>query len=160
MGRLPISFPVHTGQIPVYYNSLPGWHGGKYEDQPAKPLFAFGEGLGYTTFAYSDLSFDPETLQLTVTVTDTGNAAGTETVQAYLRDVVSSVMTPVKKLVAFTKVTLNAGESKRVSLPLTRESFSLINAKEQQVVEPGEFLLMAGHSSKDEDLLTLSVEMA
>ncbi len=160
VGRLPISFPVHTGQIPVYYNSLPGWHGGKYEDQPAEPLFAFGEGLGYTTFAYSDLSFDPETLQLTVTVTNTGNAAGTETVQAYLRDVVSSVMTPVKKFVAFTKVTLNAGESKRVSLPLTKESFSLINAKEQQVVEPGEFLLMAGHSSKDEDLLTISVQMA
>lgn len=160
VGRLPISFPVHTGQIPVYYNSLPGWHGGKYEDQPAEPLFAFGEGLGYTTFAYSDLSFDPETLQLTVTVTNTGDRAGTETVQAYLRDVVSSVMTPVKKFVAFTKVTLNAGESKKVSLPLTRESFSLVNAKEQQVVEPGEFLLMAGHSSKDEDLLTLSVEMA
>ncbi|MDO4838404.1 MAG: glycoside hydrolase family 3 N-terminal domain-containing protein [Clostridia bacterium] len=160
VGRLPISFPVHTGQIPVYYNSLTGWHGGKYEDQPAEPLFAFGEGLGYTTFAYSDLAFDPETLQLTVTVTNTGDVEGTETVQAYLRDVVSSVMTPVKKFVAFTKVTLNAGESKTVSLPLSRESFSLINAKEQQVVEPGEFLLMAGHSSKDADLLTLSVQMA
>lgn len=160
VGRLPISFPVHTGQIPVYYNSLPGWHGGKYEDQPAQPLFAFGEGLGYTTFAYSDLAFDPETLQLSVTVTNTGDVEGTETVQAYLRDVVSSVMTPVKKFVAFTKVKLAAGESKTVSLPLTRESFSLINAKEQQVVEPGEFLLMAGHSSKDEDLLTLSVQMA
>ncbi len=160
VGRLPISFPVHTGQIPVYYNSLPGWHGGKYEDQPAEPLFAFGEGLGYTSFAYRDLSFDPETLQLTVTVTNTGDTEGTETVQAYLRDVISSVMTPVKKFVAFTKVKLAAGESKTVSLPLTRESFSLVNAKGQQVVEPGEFLLMAGHSSKDADLLTISVQMA
>ncbi len=160
VGRLPISFPVHTGQIPVYYNSLPGWHGGKYEDQPAEPIFAFGEGLGYTTFAYSNLSFDPETMMLTVTVTNTGDAEGVETVQAYLRDVISSVMTPVKKFVAFTKVKLAAGESKSVSLPLTRDSFSLVNAKGQQVVEPGEFLLMAGHSSKDEDLLTLSVQMA
>ncbi len=160
VGRLPISFPVHTGQIPVYYNSLSGWHGGKYEDQPADPLFAFGEGLGYTSFSYRDLSFDPETLQLTVTVTNTGDTEGTETVQAYLRDVISSVMTPVKKFVAFTKVKLAAGESKTVSLPLTRESFSLINAKGQQVIEPGEFLLMAGHSSKDADLLTISVQMA
>ncbi len=155
VGRLPISFPVHIGQIPVYYNSLPGWHGGKYVDQPAEPLFAFGEGLGYTTFAYSDLAFDPDTLTLSVTVTNSGCASGTETVQAYLRDVVSSVMTPVKKLVAFAKVTLAPGESKRVTLPLTRESFALVNAQGEQVVEPGEFVLMAGHSSKEQDLLTV-----
>ncbi len=159
VGRLPISFPVHTGQIPVYYNSLPGWHGGKYVDQPQEPLFAFGEGLGYTTFAYRDAAFDKDSLTLSVTVTNTGSASGTETVQVYLRDVVSSVMTPVKKLVAFTKVTLDPGESSNVTLQLTRDSFSLINREGEQVVEPGEFLLMAGHSSKDQDLLTISVRM-
>ena len=154
-GRLPISFPVHTGQIPVYYNALPGWHGGKYVDMPQEPLFAFGEGLGYTTFAYDGLAFDPEELCLSVTVRNTGAAAGTETVQVYLRDLVSSVMTPVKRLIAFQKVSLAPGESRRVCFRLRREDFMLVAADGRSIAEPGLFRLMAGHSAKDADLLSL-----
>lgn len=154
-GRLPISFPVHTGQIPVYYNALPGWHGDKYVDIPQEPLFAFGEGLGYTTFAYDGLVFDPVELCLSVTVRNTGAVAGTETVQVYLRDLVSSVMTPVKRLIAFQKVPLAPGESRRVCFHLQREDFMLIDADECKIAEPGLFRLMAGHSAKDEDLLSI-----
>ena len=155
VGRLPISFPVHTGQVPVYYNALPGWHGGKYVDQPAAPLFAFGEGLDYTTFAYDAPQFDPETLRLSVAITNTGACAGTETVQVYFQDEVSSVMTPVKQLIAFEKAELAPGERRQITIQLHREDFALVNAQEERVVEPGTFLLMVGHSSKEEDLQTL-----
>ncbi|MDO4483663.1 MAG: fibronectin type III-like domain-contianing protein [Clostridia bacterium] len=93
-----------------------------------------------------------------VQLTNTGDIPGTETVQVYVHDVVSSVMQPVKRLVKFAKVTLAAGETKTVSLPLTMEDFSLVNAACQRVVEPGLFEIMAGHSSKDEDLLKTEVE--
>lgn len=155
-GRLPISFPYHAGQVPVYYNALPGWHFGpnaRYCDLPVGPLYAFGEGLSYTAFAYDDLVFDADTLQARVTVTNTGSRAGRETVQVYFRDCVSSVLTPVKQLIAFRQVDLQPGETKTVSFQLNRMDFSLVNAQEQRVVEPGKFLLMAGHSSKDDDLL-------
>ena len=155
-GRLPISFPRHSGQVPVYYNQLPGWHGeGKYCDLPATPLFAFGEGLSYTTFAYDGLTFDPETMTARVRVANTGERAGRETVQVYFRDVVSSVLTPVKTLIAFAQVELAPGEAREVVFRLSREDFSLVNRSEQRVVEPGDFVLMAGHSSKDEDLLSV-----
>ena len=154
-GRLSITFPRHSGQLPVYYNSLPGWHGGKYCDLPAEPLYAFGEGMGYSAFAYGDLTIDEKTLCAGVTVTNTGSAAGVETVQVYMRDVVSSVMTPVKQLIAFKQAELAPGESRRVEFALAREDFSLVNRQQQRVTEPGEFELMIGHSSKDCDLLRI-----
>ena len=156
-GKLPISFPRHSGQLPVYYNQLPGWHGGKYCDLPAEPLFAFGEGMSYTTFAYENLTFDKDTYTVQVEVTNTGDREGMETVQVYVHDVVSSVMTVGKKLVAFDKVALAPGEKKTVSITLQKEAFALINAKCETVVEPGEFVVMAGKSSKDVDLLKVNV---
>ena len=159
-GRLPISFPRHSGQVPVYYNQLPGWHGGKYCDLPKTPRFAFGEGLSYTQFSYSDLTMNAETLTASVTVQNTGKEAGLETVQVYFRDFVSSVLTPMKSLIAFQQVELRAGESQRVIFQLNRSDFSLINRQEQRVVEPGEFILMIGHSSRDEDLLQVSFSLA
>ena len=108
-GKLPISFPRHSGQIPVYYNSLPGWHGGRYVDLPETPLFAFGEGLSYTKFVFSGLRVERETLRVIVRLTNTGARAGSETAQVYLRDLVSSVITPVKRLVAFQKVIARRG---------------------------------------------------
>ncbi len=152
-GRLPITFPQHSGQVPVYYNALPGWHGGKYCDLPAEPLFAFGEGMGYSAFAYRDLTIDENTLKAGVTVKNTGSVAGVETVQVYMRDLVSSVMTPVKQLIAFKQVELAPDEEKRVEFALSREDFSLVNRRGERVTEPGEFVLMIGHSSKDCDLL-------
>jgi beta-glucosidase len=152
-GKLPISFPRHVGQLPVYYNSLPGWHGGKYMDLPDTPLFAFGEGMSYTSFRYSNLRVDGENLTLQVDVTNTGDRDGFETVQVYFRDCVSSVMTPVKQLIGFQKIFLKAGETKTVSFAFRREDFSLVTPDERRVTEPGKFILMVGASSKDCDLL-------
>lgn len=157
-GRLPISFPHHTGQIPVYYNQMPGWHGGKYNDIPKTPLFEFGEGMGYSAFEYENLTVD-ENLKLSVTVKNTGSREGVETVQIYQNDSVSSVLTPVKRLIAFTQVTLAADESKVVEIQLNHDDFALINGKCEKVVEPGEFTVYAGHSSKEEDLISIKINL-
>lgn len=159
-GKLPISFPRHSGQIPVYYNSLPGWHGGTYVDLPDTPLFVFGEGLSYTSFAYENVRVDTQTLQLSVRLTNTGARAGSETAQVYVRDLVSSVITPVKRLIAFQKVTLEAGESRELVFQLKRDDFSLLLPDESRVVEPGEFTLFVGGSSKDDDLLRQNVNLS
>ena len=152
-GRLPISFPQHSGQVPVYYNTLPGWHGGKYMDLPAGPVYAFGEGMGYAPFTYANLTFDPETMLATVNVTNAGDVPGTEVVQVYMHDLVASVIRPVKQLIAFTRAEIQPGETVTVSIQLKKEDFRLVNREEKYVVEPGEFELMVGHSSKDADLL-------
>ena len=166
-GRLPISFPHHSGQVPVYYNALPGWHGTqadwqcpKYCDMPETPLFAFGEGVGFSSFAYNNLEFDVNTLTAEVDVTNTGNMTGTETVQVYFRDMVSSVMLPMKQLIAYRQIELEPGETKRVTIMLDKMDFSLVNRNEERVVEPGEFKLMVGHSSKDVDLMSVQFVLA
>ncbi len=152
-GRLPISFPAHSGQLPVYYNALPGWHGGRYMDMPRTPVYSFGEGIGYAPFTYANLNFDADTLVATVDVTNTGDVGGEEVVQVYMHDVVASVIRPVKQLIAFTRVALAPGETQTVAIQLKRDDFSLVNREEKRVVEPGAFELFVGHSSKDEDLL-------
>ncbi len=152
-GRLPISFPAHSGQLPVYYNALPGWHGGRYMDMPRTPVYAFGEGIGYAPFTYQNLTFDAETLVATVDVTNAGDVAGDEVVQVYMHDVVASVIRPVKQLIAFTRVTLQPGETKAVRIQLKLDDFSLVNREEKRVVEPGKIELFVGHSSRDEELL-------
>ena len=152
-GKLPITFPRHSGQLPVYYNALPGWHGGKYCDQDATPQFAFGEGISYTTFEVCDLTFDDKALTASVTVRNTGVQDGFTVVQAYFNDVVSSVITPVKQLCGFERVTLRAGEEKRVTFTFKKEDFALVTPDERYVTEPGAFDMMVGLSSKDEDLL-------
>jgi len=155
-GRLPISFPQHSGQLPVYYNSLPGWHGGKYMDLPAEPVYAFGEGMGFSPFTYANFTFDPATLVASVDVTNAGGMAGIEVVQVYMHDVIASVIRPVKQLIAFTRVEIQPGETKTVSIQLKKEDFQLVNREEKYVVEPGEFELFIGHSSKRTDLKKLT----
>ena len=158
-GRLPISFPRHSGQLPVYYNSLAGWHGGRYMDLPATPLYAFGEGMSYTSFRYSNLQLDEKSLTVSVDVTNIGKRDGLETVQIYYRDCVSSVMTPNKQLIGFKKIFLRAKETKSVSFTFERKDFSLVTPDERRVTEPGEFILMAGSSSKDSDLLQVRLTL-
>ncbi|MCL2699425.1 MAG: glycoside hydrolase family 3 C-terminal domain-containing protein, partial [Defluviitaleaceae bacterium] len=154
-GKLPISFPRHSGQLPVYYNAMPGWHGGKYMDLPATPLFTFGEGLSYTEYKYSNLTIDEKSLVLRVDVTNTGTVDGAETAQVYFRDKVSSVMTPVMQLIAFQKIALKAGETKTVTFRLDRSDFSLITPDEKRVTEPGAFLIMVGPSAREDCLLKI-----
>lgn len=156
-GRLPISFPRHSGQLPVYYNQLGGWHGGKYADLPETPLYPFGYGLSYTTFEWSKATLTGRVMELTVK--NTGEQATFATAQFYFRDCVSSVMTPQKQLIGFQRVLLQPGEQKTVGLEVTDAMLSLVNAAQQRVTEPGSFILMAGPSSRDEDLqcVTLAV---
>ena len=156
-GHLPISFPRHSGQVPVYYNYMPGWHNGNYCDLPASPLFAFGEGLSYTSFELSGLSCDSESLTVHLHVQNTGNRQGSTVVQIYQHDLVSSVLTPVKRLIAFERVTLEAGSGTDLVIPLHRDDFALVNTACQTVVEPGSFDILAGLSSKDEDLLRTTI---
>jgi beta-glucosidase len=158
-GKLPISFPRHSGQLPVYYNSLPGWHGGKYMDLPSSPLFTFGEGLSYTDFEYAGLEFDAETFKLSVNVANTGKLDGAETVQVYFRDVVSSVLTPELQLIAFEKVNIRAGETKAVTFQLERDSFALVAPDERRVVEPGAFEIMAGPCARKEKLVSTTIKL-
>ena len=158
-GKLCISMPHHVGQQPTYYNTLPGWHCSRYVDMPNKPLFVFGEGLSYTKFSYTDFSFDETTLTLSVTLKNVGSRTGKETVQVYLRDLVSSVMTPVKQLVAFDKVELSAGEEKRISFTLALKDFSFVNSAEKRIVETGQFEIMVGGSSDYEKLLKTIVNI-
>ena len=152
-GKLPISFPRHSGQLPVYYNALPGWHGGKYMDLPETPLFTFGEGLSYTSCKYSNLAFDEKKFALRVDVTNTGELDGAETVQVYCRDLVSSILTPVMQLISFQKIELSAGETKTVTFALDKNDFSLVTPDEKRVVEPGAFAVMVGPNAKEENLL-------
>ncbi len=158
-GRLPMSFPEKEGQIPVYYAHKPS--GGRssswedYVDGSSKPLFAFGYGLSYTTFEYSNLSISPGEIStdgevtIKVDVKNTGAAAGDEVVQLYINDVIASLPRPVKELKAFKRVSLQPGESKTVELKIKAESLSFYNLEMKRVVEPGVFRVMAGRSSDD-----------
>ncbi len=157
-GKLPVSFPYHVGQQPCYYNSLPGWHCENYVDMPKTPLFAFGEGLSYTKFAYSNITFDEKTLELQVTLKNVGEITGKEITQVYFRDLVSSVLTPVKQLIAFSKSELKAGEEKRLIFQFTEKDFSLVNANCERVMEKGKFEIMVGGTSNYDALLTTLFE--
>ena len=158
-GRLPITFPHHSGQMPPYYNSLPGWHGGKYMDYPAEPVYAFGEGIGYAAFSYANVRFDTQAFTVSCDVTNQGDIPGTEVVQVYMHDLAASVIRPVKQLIAFTRVDIAPGETKTVTIQLKPRDFSLINREEKRVIEPGEFDVLIGHSSKANDLLKVTIRL-
>lgn len=164
-GKLSISFPYHSGQCPVYYNQLPGWHGSKYMDQPMEALYPFGYGLSYTHFEYSQLRLSKdqyaigETLELEVDVKNAGKLDSEEIVQVYIQDLVSSVMTPYKQLKAFKRVFIRAGESCAVTISIPTTEFYVINGEGKKVVEPGAFLLMVGPDSRDQVLLKHQFEI-
>ncbi|PTX18863.1 beta-glucosidase [Pontibacter mucosus] len=153
-GRLPISVPKHVGQLPVYYNAKrPAKH--DYVEMDAQPLYSFGYGLSYTTFEYSDLEVNPienrgdVEVKVLFQVKNTGSRDGDEVVQLYLRDRVSSIVTPDRQLKKFQRVHLKAGEQKAVELVLHAEDLMLLNTKMQWVVEPGDFDILVGASSDD-----------
>ena len=157
--KLSISFPEHVGQLPVYYNQLPGWHTDRYQDMSAKPLFPFGYGLSYTNYKYSNLRIarnelnTDDILKVYVDVENKGDREGIEIVQAYINDKYSSVTTPIKELKGFSRLQLKSGEKKTAEINIPVSSLSLVTRELKEIVEPGNFELMVGSSSRDEDLL-------
>jgi beta-glucosidase len=153
-GKLPVSFPRSVGQLPIYYNHKPSARRG-YLFSTTSPLFPFGYGLSYTTFKYSDLKVEnPKILPngettVSVNVTNTGKRRGDEVVQLYLRDEVSSVTRPVKELRDFARVSLEAGETKKVTFKITPNKLWFYNREMKRVVEPGTFQVMVGGNSVD-----------
>ncbi len=162
-GRLPISFPRKTGQLPVYYNQLPGWHEGSYHDCPGDPLFAFGEGLSYASFRYGEPRLSSararagDTILVSVDVTNAGDCAGTETVQLYVSDRVASIVTPVKSLKAFAQIDVPAGETVTAELRLDVDSLAIVLSDGRKVVEAGEFDILVGHDSRGESLVAATL---
>jgi beta-glucosidase len=156
-GKLPITIPRSVGHLPAFYNYKPSARRGYLFDD-VSPLYPFGFGLSYTTFAckkprlVKNKIHRNESTQLLVDVKNTGKRAGAEVVQMYIRDCVSSVTRPVKELKGFQKVALRPGETRTVALDITTESLAFYDLHMKYVVEPGEFEIMAGNSSRDTDL--------
>jgi beta-glucosidase len=159
-GKLPISIPRSAGHLPVFYNHKPAARRGYLFDEVA-PLYPFGFGLSYTTFAFANARLAKknirrgEATRALVDVTNTGARAGTEVVQMYVRDLVSSVTRPVKELKGFQKISLAPGETRTVVLEITPELLAFYDVNLKWVVEPGEFEIMLGPSSRDGDLRKL-----
>ncbi|RPJ25704.1 MAG: beta-glucosidase [Chloroflexi bacterium] len=163
-GKLPITFPRSAGQLPAYYYHKPSARRG-YLFTSREPLFPFGHGLSYTTFAYSNLRLSAgtihpdETATLSVDVTNTGGRVGDEVVQFYVRDVLSERVTrPVKLLKGFQRITLQPGETRTVTFPVGREQLQYLDESMQKVVEPGQFELRVGGSSQTVEKITLTVK--
>nr|WP_315176065.1 glycoside hydrolase family 3 N-terminal domain-containing protein [uncultured Flavobacterium sp.] len=164
-GKLPMSFPREEGQIPIYYNHFNTGrpaanetatnYVSAYTDLKNSPKFPFGFGLSYTTFNYSDLKLSKnkikstETIEVSMTITNSGKVAGEEVVQLYLRDKVGSVVRPIIELKDFQKIKLNAGETKMVKFTIDKQKLSFYNADLKWISEPGDFDLMIGSSSSD-----------
>jgi len=154
-GRLPVTFPRSAGQLPLVYNHKPTGRLDDYADSTGEPLFPFGFGLSYTEFAYSDLTVEPKAIapdgaaRVTCTVTNGGARAGAEVVQLYIHDRLASVVRPVLELKGFRKVFLAPGESAKVEFTLGPAELSLLDARMKETVEPGEFEIYVGSSSRD-----------
>jgi beta-glucosidase len=162
-GKLPVTFPRATGQIPIYYNhrntgrpsDTTNHYTSRYLDLPSSPLFPFGYGLSYTTFAYSNLRLSSATiaagdsLEVSVDVRNSGDRSGDEVVQLYVRDDVASVEEPVKRLVGFQRIAERSGETRTVTLRIRPESLALYDRQMRRVVEPGTFTVYVGTSSDD-----------
>jgi beta-glucosidase len=154
-GRLPITFPMEEGQLPLSYNHKPTGRGDDYLDLTGMALFPFGFGLSYTTFEYSELRVEPAstdaagTVAVTCRVTNSGPRAGDEVVQLYVKDVLGSVARPVMELRGFERIHLKPGESRDVTFRIGREDLKMLDRDMRWVVEPGLIRVLVGASSKD-----------
>lgn len=154
-GRLPITYPVAEGQLPLSYWHKPTGRGDDYVDMTGAPAFPFGFGLAYTTFEYDSLRIAPRTIagtgRATVTfrVRNTGTRAGDEVPQLYARDVVASVARPVLALKGFTRVRLAPGEARTVTLTLDARELRMLDEEMRWIVEPGRYRVLVGASSRD-----------
>ena len=163
-GKLPISVPRSVGHLPVFYNYKPSARRGYLFDD-VSPLFAFGYGLSYTSFTIANPRLTKKkfktggSTQVAVDVTNTGKRAGAEVVQLYIRDLVSSVTRPIKELKGFRKVQLEPGESATVTFDITPAELSFFDVNMKYIVEPGDFEIMVGNSSRDADLTKLVLQV-
>ena len=154
-GRLPITFPVAEGQLPLVYNHKPTGRGDDYVDLTGQPLFPFGYGLSYTTFDYSGLAIEPAeipvsgTVKVSFTVANSGSRAGDEVAQLYVRDVLASAARPVMELRKFRRIHLSPGERQNVAVELGAADLRMLDRDLRWIVEPGVFRIMVGSSSKD-----------
>lgn len=159
-GKLTMTFPRSVGQVPIYYNhestGRPVSEGNifwtHYIDESNDPLYPFGYGLSYTTFEYENLEIDDsdnDRIKVNITVTNTGDIAGEEVVQLYIRDMTASVVRPVKELKGFEKIMLDAGESETLTFELTDKELGFYDNDGNFIVEPGEFEVMVGTNSQD-----------
>jgi beta-glucosidase len=154
-GRLPITFPMAEGQLPLSYNHHPTGRGDDYLDLTGQPLFPFGFGLSYTTFAYSGLTIERDSIPPTGTTTircrvkNVGPVAGDEVVQLYIRDLIATTARPTMQLEGFRRIHLAAGEERDVEFPLGPQQMQMLDKAGKWVVEPGGFRIMIGSSSKD-----------
>ena len=163
-GKLPMTFPRTLGQVPVYYNQLNTgrpqekfgtlWTSG-YLDASTEPAWPFGFGLSYTNFSYTNLTVSDPTMrrdgtqQISVTITNTGNVRGEETVQLYTRDITADIARPVKELKGFQKIMLNAGESRDLRFTLTANDLAYWNNDLKWKADPGKFKVFVGGDSKN-----------
>ncbi|MCD7867019.1 MAG: glycoside hydrolase family 3 C-terminal domain-containing protein [Clostridiales bacterium] len=157
-GKLTCTFPSASGQCPMYYNApktgRPGSRSkftSRYLDVPSAPLYPFGFGLSYTTFEYGDLVVEQtaDALAVSVTLKNTGDVAGSEVVQLYMHDVAASLVRPAKELKGFRKVTLEPGESRRVTVALPKEQMGFYDDDMEYYLEDGAFILYMGGNSRD-----------
>jgi len=174
-GKLPITFPRTEGQIPIYYNHYNTGRPARndndvnytsaYIDLPNSPKYAFGHGLSYTTFAYSNLKFSKKSMlkneRITVSfdLQNTGKVAGEEVAQLYLRDMVSQPIRPIKELKDFRKIMLQPGETKTITFTIDKEKLAFYNEQLERITQPGEFRVMIGSASDDirlQDSFTLA----
>jgi len=167
-GRLPISIPRSTGELPVYYNRKPSARRQPYIYEPgpaSEPLYPFGYGLGYTTFRIDNVRLEHpgistrDSVRVFADVTNTGTRAGTQVVQLYIRQDFTIPTRPVKELKDFARVALEPGQTRTVELHLTPAKLGHYNGEGRFVVEPGPFKVMVGSSSRDEDLTTVTLEV-
>jgi beta-glucosidase len=161
-GRLPVTVPRSAGQLPVYYNQKLSSHR-PYLFADSSPLFPFGYGLSYTTFRYSNPRVEPAvistdaTAKVSIDVTNTGQRAGEEVVQLYIRDEISSVTRPVKELKGFQRVSIAPGATRTITFPVGPEQLRFYNREMKRVVEPGQFTLMLGPNSAEFTTVSLTV---
>jgi beta-glucosidase len=154
-GKLPITFPLSIGQVPLYYSHKPTGRGDDYATMPGRPLFPFGHGLSYTSFEYSGLKITPEkttgedAVTITVDVKNSGMLKGDEVVQLYTHVPVASVARPLKELKGFKRIALDPGEKKTITFTLDRKSLEFLNYSMKPVLEPGTIEVMVGASSAD-----------
>ena len=154
-GRLPITFPLSEAQLPLVYNHKPTGRGDDYNNLSGLPLFPFGYGLSYTNFTYSHIQLDKkqirsnESVQVHATITNTGNREGDEVVQLYIRDILSSVARPVLELKGFQRIHLQVGETKEIFFTIKPVMLQMLNEQMKTVIEPGDFRIMIGSSSRE-----------